>query len=81
MKISFSFPGCLVPTEKEFQIYCAIKLLKGEYIDKAEAVKMVGVESEKIFDKLFVSFEKFYKKLSGRAYTDWEYEEDPEERN
>ena len=49
MIVSFSFPDCFVPVEKEFQIYCAIKLLKGKYIDKAEAIKMSGVESEKIF--------------------------------
>jgi len=80
MTVSFLLPGCFIPTEKEFQIYCAIKLLKGKYIDKAEAIIMAGVEPEKNFDNLFVSFEKYYKKLSGRAYTDWEYEEDPEER-
>jgi hypothetical protein len=80
MTLKFLFPNCLAPSEKEFQIYCAIKLLKGKYINKAEAIKMCGLESESDFDKLFVSFEKSYKKLCGRVYTDIEYEEDPEER-
>jgi len=80
MTVDFSLPDCFVPAEKEFQIYCAIKLFKGKYIDKAEAVKMSGMESAANFDKLLVSFEKYYKKQCGRAYTDWEYEEDPEER-
>jgi len=80
MTVNFSFPDCFVPVEKEFQVYCAIKLLKGKYIGKTEAVKISGVGSEKNFDKLFASFEKFYKKLCGRAYTDWEYEEDPKVR-
>jgi len=80
MTVDFLLPDCFVPVEKEFQIYCAIKLFKGNYINKEEAVKMSGLESEINFDKLLVSFEKYYKKICGRAYTDWEYEEDPEER-
>ena len=80
MTVNFTLPDCFVPTEKEFNMYCAIKLLKKKYINKSEAVVMAGVDSEKHFDKLFVSFEKYYKKLCGRAYTDCEYEEDPKER-
>jgi len=78
--VNFSFPDCFAPNEKEFQVYCAIKLLKAKYIDKDEAVRMGFSEPGHDFDKLFVSFEKFYKKLCGRAYADWEYEEDPKER-
>ena len=80
MIVSFSFPDCFVPSEREFQIYCAIKLLKGKYIDKCEAIIISGLESEENFNKFFSSFEKFYKKLCGRGYTDWEFEEDPKER-
>jgi len=80
MTLSFLFPNCFEPSEKEFQIYCAIKLLKGGYIDKTEAIKMSLLESEESFNKFFGTFEKLYKKLCGRAYADWEYEEDPEER-
>jgi hypothetical protein len=80
MTVNFFLPDCFDPTEREFQIYCAIKLLKGGYIDKQEAVKMCFLESEESFDNFFSSFESVYKKLCGRAYTDWEYEEDPKER-
>jgi hypothetical protein len=29
---------------------------------------------------MYSAFEKRYKKICGRPYSDWEYEEDPEER-
>jgi hypothetical protein len=80
MTVSFPLPDCFDPTEREFQIYCAIKLLKGGYIDKLEAMEMSYIDSEESFDKFYASFEVLYKKLCGRAYTDWEYEEDPRER-
>ena len=80
MTVSFTLPDCFDPSEIEFQIYCAIKLLKGNYINKEEAIEMSSLKSEESFNKFFATFEVLYKKLCGRAYTDWEYEEDPKER-
>lgn len=65
-----------------FQIYCAIKLLKGKYINKSEAMDMCGFsenEGNKL-DLLIATFEKQYKNICDRIYTDIEWEEDPEER-
>jgi len=79
MIIEYNLPNCFVPEEQEFQIYCAIKLLKRNYINKDEALNMCGC-SKDVFEKLYSSFEKRYKKICGRSYTDWEFEEDPKER-
>ena len=82
MNISYIFPDCFVPEEKEFQIYCAIKLLENNYISIGEAKKICGYIDfdENKFIELCHNFKKRYKKICGRAYTDWEYEEDPKER-
>ena len=79
MTINFSFPDCFAPSEKEFRIYCLIKLLNAKYIDKTKALSQTGL-SELEFDKLFSTFITSYKRICGRAYTDWEYEEDAKER-
>ena len=82
MTIKYNFPDCFAPDEKEFQIFCSIKLLKSKYINKIEAMDICGFSgNEEIkFDQLLNSFEKYYKTKCGRVYTDLEWEEDPKER-
>ena len=81
MNLSFKLPDCFVPEEKEFQVYCAIKLYKGKYITKEEAVKMCGYninESDtKKFEQLYAMFEKRYKKICGYGYADGDFKNDP----
>lgn len=83
MIIKYTLPDCFVPNEMSFQIYCAIKLLRGNYITKEEAMKICGFqgqEQKQLMDT-YNNFEEAYKKICGRPYTDWEYEEDPKERD
>ncbi|MDR0314285.1 MAG: hypothetical protein LBI14_11910 [Treponema sp.] len=76
--LKFLLPDCVVPEEREFQIYCAIKLLNGKYITKDEAVQMSGYP-EAIFDDLFIVFEARYMKMCRYGYSDVQYKEDQEE--
>jgi hypothetical protein len=80
--IRFNLPNCFVPEEIEFQMYCAIQLYKGSYITVDEAIGICGYSNmnKEKFYQICNTFEKRYKKICGRAYTDWEYEEDSEER-
>jgi hypothetical protein len=83
MEIKIKLPNCFVPQEMDFRIYCAVKLYKGKYINEEEAIKICGysgVNAKKIFENNCIYFEKRYKKISGRPYTDWEYEEDSDDR-
>jgi hypothetical protein len=42
MEISIIFPDDFAPSEKEFQYYCTVKLLKCKFITKEEALEMCG---------------------------------------
>jgi hypothetical protein len=75
--LKFLLPDCFIPEEREFQIYCAIKLIKGKYINKKEAMPIIGYPEE-IFNDLYLLFEDRYKKISG-SYNDTVYKDDPEE--
>jgi len=76
-------PDIFVPEEKEYQMYCAVKLYKGKYINKEEAENMCGFDKnnknkEQIFDELLNKYEKRYKKLCGDGYADGDFREDIE---
>jgi hypothetical protein len=79
-------PEIFVPEEKEFQFYCSIKLLKGNYINKEEAMRICGynIESDrdvKKYDEIYRLFEKRYIKMCGKGYCDtdfWDYKDEEE---
>jgi len=79
MIVEIKLPEDFVPEEKEFQAYCAIKLYKGKYITKEEAIKMCGYSinenDTKKFEQLYAIFEKRYKKLCGCGYADGDFNE------
>ena len=81
MIISIKVPDEFVPEENEYRGYCAIKLFKGKYITKEEAIKMCGYArvnetTEKIFNVLYTTFEKKYKKMCGPGYADEDFLDD-----
>jgi len=84
MILKISVPEAFVPEEREYQIYCAIKLFKGEYVTKEEAVEICGYgklnkETEEKFKAVYGAFEKRYKKICGYGYADGDFQEDMEE--
>ena len=81
MIIKVNLPDVFVPEQIEFQMYCAIKLLKRKYISKEEAMKMCGFSdinetNNRKFDELLILFERRYKKLCGDGYADGEFIDD-----
>ncbi len=79
MILKYKLPDDFVPENNEFCLYSAIKLLKGNYISKDEAVKMAGCNG-KLFDNAYAnsSFEKRYKKICGEGYADGDFEREDE---
>ena len=72
MIIKVRFPNNFVPEEKEFQIYCALKLFKSKYITKEEAIKMCK-NNEETFNMLYNYFENKYIKMCGYGYADEDF--------
>lgn len=84
MIVKMPFPDCFIPEEREFQMYCAIKLFKGKYINLEDAIKMCGYSeinelNKSKFNELCILFEKRYKKLCGDGYSDWVFRKDPKD--
>ena len=75
MTLYFKFPDRFVPEERGFQIYSAIKLFKGKYIDKKEAMEMCGLNEDNVkkFDDFYNLIEKKYIKLCGDGYADEDF--------
>ena len=78
MKTYIIVPKKFVPVEKEFQMYCAIKLYKGKYITKEEAIQMCGYDkinkkTEDVFQEIYNIFEQKYKKMCGKGYCDSDF--------
>ena len=81
MILKIKIPNEFVPTEIEFQMYCAIKLLKGKYISKEEAMKMCGLQeineiNNTKFDQIYTLLEKRYIKMCGYGYADSDFIDD-----
>ena len=76
MIVNFKFPDKYVPEEREYIWYCAIKLYKGKYIDKEEAMIMMDIKDEKKFSNLYSIFEKRYKKIYGNGCSDGDFYDD-----
>ena len=75
MTTKLRMPDNFVPDENEFRIYCAILLLKKNYITREEAIKMCGYSqinetTKSLFSKLFDNFEKKYLKMCGMGYSE-----------
>ena len=75
MILKFKFPDRFVPEEIEFQMYCTIKLYKGNYISKEEAMKMCNLDEKKI-NHLYNTIEKRYIKICGDGYAQDDYFDD-----
>jgi len=75
MTITIQMPERFIPSEKEFNMYCAIKLYKAKYIEKDEAMKICGLSNkeEKIFDNMYSTIEKYYKRICGDGYADEDF--------
>ena len=78
MIIKLKFPDRFIPEEIEFNMYCAIKLYKGNYIKKEEAMEMCGYnvinkETEEKFKNIYHLFEKRYVKICGDGYADEDF--------
>ena len=78
MKIYIMVPKKFVPVEREFQMYCAVKLYKKEYINKEEAIKMCGYNeinknTENKFQEICNLFEQRYKNICGKSYCDSDF--------
>jgi hypothetical protein len=80
MIIEVNLPDEFVPEEREFQMYCAIKLYKGNFISLEETIKMCGysevneINKQKV-NELRILFEKRYKKICGYGYADGDFSE------
>ena len=77
MILHFIYPNCFIPNEEEFKLYCAIKLLRGNYITEQEAIKICGYSSRQIFGEKANGFEERYKKTCDGPYADWVFLKDP----
>jgi len=75
MIIRINLPDKFVPDEKEFLYYCAIKLLKNNYINKTEAMNIMGINDDNMFNNLYIHFENRYKKIFGNKLSDIDLEE------
>jgi hypothetical protein len=81
MILKVKVPNIFVPEEREFQMYCALKLYKGNYISKEEAINMCGYSeineiNLKKFNELCILFEKRYIKMCGDGYADSDFYDD-----
>jgi len=75
MIIKIKLPDIFVPEEKEFQIYCTLKLFKSKYITEEEAIMMCGYGKEP-FNELYNYFEKKYIRMCGYGYSDSDFLDD-----
>jgi len=78
MNIKINLPNIFVPMENEFQLYCAIKLYKGNYITKEEAMYLCGLKEVNDnnvtrFNNLYHNIEKRYIKQCGDGYSDEDF--------
>ena len=77
MTIKFLFPNCFLGEEKDFLTYCALKLLRGNYISKEEAQVICGSSKDEL-DALYNNFEKEYIEKCDGPYAGWVFEKDPD---
>ena len=79
MLVDFKLPDVFVPEERDFCLYCAVKMFKGNLISRDEAIRMANVNT-KMFDEALSVFEKRFAKIAGDELVDSAFMEDKDFR-